>query len=175
MPDNMIPAKVNVSSTSIYVCRLFEKMQEGQFDPWDSRFTEPSWTEEQQSRLIESILLKIPLPPLLFDASSNRGDKWNIIDGLQRLRTIAKYTPANNSGTNLMGEALPAFQGLQYFHELEGKTFAQVPRHYLRRYLETGFMQVFLIQYMTPDDVARNICERLMGEQGLKRYKLYHS
>lgn len=47
------------------------------------------WTIEQQSRLIESILLDIPLPPI-FVAQREDG-VWEVVDGLQRLSTILKF------------------------------------------------------------------------------------
>jgi uncharacterized protein with ParB-like and HNH nuclease domain len=43
------------------------------------------WTNNQKSRLIESILLKLPLPVFYFDASDP--EKWMVIDGLQRIST----------------------------------------------------------------------------------------
>lgn len=46
------------------------------------------WNIEQQSRLIESIFLGIPLPPI-FVAQQNDA-KWVVIDGLQRLSTLFK-------------------------------------------------------------------------------------
>jgi hypothetical protein len=47
------------------------------------------WTISQQSRLIESILLDIPLPPI-FVAQSEDGT-WEVVDGLQRLSTILQF------------------------------------------------------------------------------------
>lgn len=44
------------------------------------------WDITQRSRLIESILLGIPLPPI-FIAQQKNG-KWTVVDGLQRLSTI---------------------------------------------------------------------------------------
>ena len=44
------------------------------------------WTNEQKSRLIESLLLGIPIPPIF--VSERRDSKWDVIDGLQRLSTI---------------------------------------------------------------------------------------
>jgi hypothetical protein len=47
------------------------------------------WTIEQKSRLIESILLKIPIPPIFV---SQRSDGvWDVIDGVQRLSTILEF------------------------------------------------------------------------------------
>lgn len=44
------------------------------------------WDLDQQSRLIESLLLGIPLPPI-FVAQQKNG-KWTVVDGLQRLSTL---------------------------------------------------------------------------------------
>lgn len=47
------------------------------------------WDMEQQSALIESILLQIPIPPIYVYQSGD--GKWNLIDGQQRLSTIFKF------------------------------------------------------------------------------------
>ncbi len=47
------------------------------------------WTLEQKSRLIESILLGIPLPSI-FVAQSDDGT-WDVIDGVQRISTILEF------------------------------------------------------------------------------------
>jgi hypothetical protein len=47
------------------------------------------WTTEQRTRLIESILLRIPIPPI-FVAQSADGS-WDVVDGVQRLGTIFEF------------------------------------------------------------------------------------
>lgn len=47
------------------------------------------WDISQQSALIESILLNIPIPPIY--VFQNERGKWNLIDGQQRLSTIFKF------------------------------------------------------------------------------------
>lgn len=44
------------------------------------------WRPEQKSRLIESILLGIPIPPIF--VSQRLDGVWDVVDGLQRLSTI---------------------------------------------------------------------------------------
>ena len=44
------------------------------------------WTDEQRSRLVESILLGIPIPSIF--VSQREDGVWDVIDGLQRLSTI---------------------------------------------------------------------------------------
>jgi hypothetical protein len=52
------------------------------------------WTDEQKSRLIESILLGIPVPTIFV---SQRDDGvWDVIDGVQRLSTILEFTGLYN-------------------------------------------------------------------------------
>lgn len=47
------------------------------------------WTDIQKSKLIESILLGIPLPS--FFASQRDDGVWDVVDGLQRLATILSF------------------------------------------------------------------------------------
>ncbi|MEA1969475.1 MAG: DUF262 domain-containing protein [Thermodesulfobacteriota bacterium] len=47
------------------------------------------WTSAKMSRLIESILIRFPLPAFYFDVSDD--DNWLIVDGLQRLSSIRKF------------------------------------------------------------------------------------
>ena len=47
------------------------------------------WNNEQKSRLIESILLGIPVPPIF--VSQREDGKWEVIDGLQRLSTVLQF------------------------------------------------------------------------------------
>jgi uncharacterized protein with ParB-like and HNH nuclease domain len=47
------------------------------------------WDIERKSRLIESILVRIPLPSIFVFELPN--SKWEVIDGLQRLSTILEF------------------------------------------------------------------------------------
>src|SRR5689334_18646109 len=47
------------------------------------------WGIEQKSRLIESLLLGIPLPSLY--VATNDAGVWEVIDGVQRLSTIFEF------------------------------------------------------------------------------------
>ena len=52
------------------------------------------WNRTKMSRLIESIILRLPLPIFYFDVSNN--NKWVVIDGLQRLSTLKKFIVDKN-------------------------------------------------------------------------------
>jgi len=73
------------------------------------------WTEFQQTRFIESLLLGIPIPPI-FVAEDSDG-KWELVDGLQRLSTVLsffgllKYIPEKNNWSLTSGELIETLEG----------------------------------------------------------------
>lgn len=76
------------------------------------------WDLTKQSRLIESILIRIPLPAFYIDATDRVS--WNVVDGLQRLTTMNNY--CRNQAFKL--------SGLQFLTELEGVGFDDLPPQY---------------------------------------------
>src|ERR1051326_5842086 len=72
------------------------------------------WKQEQKSRLIESIILNFPLPPIYVNQTTD-GD-FIIIDGLQRTTSMFEFI---NNKYPLVGlEALPKLNG-KYFEDLD--------------------------------------------------------
>ena len=47
------------------------------------------WSEYQKTKLIESIMLNIPIPSIF--VSQNEDGVWDVIDGVQRLSTIFQF------------------------------------------------------------------------------------
>lgn len=80
------------------------------------------WTEVQKSRLIESILLGIPLPSF-FVAQRDDG-VWDVVDGLQRLSTIFSFLGIYK---NENGEVEPplVLRGTEYLPALEGIAWSE--------------------------------------------------
>jgi hypothetical protein len=83
------------------------------------------WTQAQKSRLIESILLGIPIPPIFV---YQRADGvWELVDGLQRISTILEFVGKlkNAEGKLLPGSRLIATKLLSLlkdvtWEEMEG-------------------------------------------------------
>ena len=82
------------------------------------------WSDEQKSRLIESILLGIPIPSIFV---SQRDDGvWDVIDGLQRLSTIFELVGILK---NENGDILPplTLKRTRYLPSLDNKVWANEP------------------------------------------------
>lgn len=74
------------------------------------------WDIGQKSKLIESLLLGIPLPSIF--VFENEGGGWELIDGLQRLSTILEFMGElrSSDGTAVAPSALVATKYLPSLH-----------------------------------------------------------
>lgn len=109
------------------------------------------WTPTVMSRLIESILLKLPLPVFYFDVSDP--DKWQVVDGLQRLSTIKSFFVDKNL----------KLKKLQFLSKLEGNRCDDLERGFQRTIDETSFL-TYQIEAQTPKAVRYSIFNRINTE-----------
>ncbi|APU44688.1 DUF262 domain-containing protein [Streptomyces sp. TN58] len=110
------------------------------------------WKHVQKSRLIESVLLQIPLPAFYF-AEDSEGF-MRVVDGLQRLSTIHDFV----RGGEKAGFAL---KGLEYLEEsVEGKRFEDLPAPWKRR-INNAQIMAHVIDPTTPPDVMYDIFKRI--------------
>ena len=142
------PDKIRITTTPSLIDGIIQRIdkQEIHFAPACQRKAR-LWTPARKSRLIESLLLKIPLPP--FYAAVDAKGHWSVVDGTQRLTIIHDF---NKNGF--------ALDKLDYLPQLNGATFAALPRAFQRR-IEEATLLFHLVQDGTPDDVMLNIFTRL--------------
>ena len=125
------------------------------------------WDMKKRSQLIESLMLKIPLP--MFYVQSDEDGILTVVDGLQRLSTIRDFVLGEDclnlkkdDGTRreeLRGMGFK-LKGLEFWSEYEGKQFYQLPPKLQNRILEAQ-VQVTVIHPTTPEVVRRNIFKRI--------------
>lgn len=95
------------------------------------------WTEDQKARLVESILLGIPVPAIF--VSQREDGVWDVIDGVQRLSTILQfaqvYVDDHNEAVHAQPlrrtEYLPSLEG--YVWDGEGLAFSDSQRRDFKR------------------------------------------
>jgi hypothetical protein len=81
--------EIHTDGYPMSIGELVSLYEDGELDihPEFQRFYR--WTDRQKSRLIESILLGIPIPMVF--VSQREDGVWDVIDGLQRLSTIFQF------------------------------------------------------------------------------------
>jgi len=105
------------------------------------------WDNGKASRLIESLILNIPIPVLYF--AENQDAKYEIIDGHQRVRSIVRYV---NNEFSLSGVAvLREYKGLR-FHQLPDRE---------QRFLKMRTLRTILISIDSHPNMKFEIYERL--------------
>ncbi len=113
------------------------------------------WKDEVKSRLIESMLLRFPLPDFYFDTSND--NKWLVVDGLQRLSTIKSFVLDK---MHLKGLEILTNTDTEKGEVFIGKTFDDLSRPMQRRILETQ-ITCHLILEGTPQEVKYNLFKRI--------------
>ena len=119
---------------------------------------------ERASKFIESCLMRIPLPSCYF--AEDKDGRHIVIDGVQRLTTIAKFMRDEFS-----------LEGLTTFKELEGKKFSEIGAY--REELEATTIRCIVLRKENDQSLVREIFSRLnqgavkLSDQEI-RHALYH-
>lgn len=106
------------------------------------------WDVVRRSRLIESVLLKIPLPAFYFDGTAE--NRWVVVDGLQRLTSLKEF---------MLTKSL-RLQDMEYLRDLEGKGYDDLPR-VIQRQIEDTPLTIYVIRPDTPPEVKFTIFYRI--------------
>jgi len=121
------------------------------------------WTLLQKTKLIESILLGLPLPPIFV---SQRDDGvWDVVDGLQRLSTIFEfvgilkkengdlYSPSTLTKTKY----LPSLEGKMWESDDSNGSLTSAQRLELKR----GKMNVQIIKKESDPNIKYDLFQRI--------------
>ncbi len=85
------PTKIDVDIATVNLGSLIDELEDGIIDMSpDFQRASDVWDVEKKSRLIESILLGLPIPSFYFSENS-KTQKFDVIDGLQRICAIKDF------------------------------------------------------------------------------------
>lgn len=117
------------------------------------------WDRSKQSRLIESFIMNIPIPPIfLYEYEFS---KYEVMDGLQRLTAIKEFYDDNFS-----------LEGLEYWKELNGKKYSELPQEIKsgidRRYLSSLILLKETASSKTKADEMKQLVFERINSGGVK-------
>ncbi len=140
--------KINIRKGFISTDNLIKRVQLGEIKI-NGYFQRKSrlWDEGTKSRLIETIIMDIPVPPLYFDVISK--NEWLVIDGLQRISTITDFYDDKF-----------ALSELDFLSDLKGKKFSELDRP-TKRSIEEAELTSYSIQPGTPRTVRYKIFKNI--------------
>lgn len=144
------------------------------------------WTTEQRSRLVESILLELPIPPIFL--IENHDGVLELIDGLQRTSSVIQFIESSQISLEPL-----ELSGCDLVKELNNKKFIDLPmtlkmrikRSAVRAIVIKRQSQPFLKYEMfkrlntggallSPQEI-RNCSSRMVGDTGVKFYSFLQS
>ena len=116
------------------------------------------WSAEKQSKLIESCLMRIPLPVLYVAENSN--GLITVVDGLQRLSTFKNFLDGKLKLT-----------GLGHSHPLNGKKVTDLPEYQIERIEDTQLI-LYILDSKAPEVAKLDIFQRVNSGVPLSRQQM---
>jgi len=128
---------ITTFGTSADVITIYNRLQKGRYYIPDFQ-REYVWSVEQASRLIESIIMGLPIPAIFLARDDSEEDRYYVIDGQQRLISIKNYYNGEFSLKNTI-------------KSINGKRYIQLNEKQQNR-LDEYTLQLIMIRQEVPDD-----------------------
>jgi len=126
---------------------LYMMFKEGDLDPRPKFQRYFVWDDKKSSRLIESILLEVPIPNIYLAEDEN--GKYSVIDGQQRLTSFINFVDGQLT-----------LKGLAVLSDLNGKKFNVLDSESKSKY-QKSTIHTILIKKESQKDIRFEIFERL--------------
>ncbi|RYD14766.1 MAG: DUF262 domain-containing protein [Lysobacteraceae bacterium] len=151
--------KVDVDNFDVTVRELVRMVEEGEIDRAPEYQRKFRWDEARESKLIESVLLGLPVPTIFM--ATNKDGTWELVDGLQRISSLVHFLgdPAKLKSTISKNERLK-LTGLEKLSLFNGKTFDDLPEP-IRLHLTKRALRVTSLSDKSDLDVRFDTFERL--------------
>lgn len=123
------------------------------------------WSLKKQSRLIESCLMRIPLP--VFYVAEALDGRIIVVDGLQRLTTFVRYLN-NDFALSKLGDGS---EDAPQENPFLGKRFRHLPLYLQERVLDTQ-LTLYILDAKAPQRAKLDIFERVNSGEPLARQQM---
>jgi hypothetical protein len=144
------PSGIRVSTKQFSMRNILDLIDDGDLELAPDFQRNRVWKAGQKSRLVESVLLQIPLPAFYF-AEDTTG-MMRVVDGLQRLSTIHNYVRGGPGSFPL--------SNLEYLEHVQGLRFVELTPAMQRR-IHNAQIVVHVIDPTTPPGVKYDIFKRI--------------
>eukprot|EP00250_Pteridium_aquilinum_P034870 c8243_g1_i2 orf=336-1607(+) len=144
---------LQISKADFTVSSVLDKIRRGKLDLRPSYQRDYVWDKKTASKLIESLLLNIPLPTMFFHEKSQ--GHMEVVDGKQRLTSIWCYMEEEKfpDGTDF------ALSGLDVLEKLNGKKYSELDDS-LREVMRDFALNVHTISRNSDDVVVFELNEQ---------------
>ena len=143
------PEKIRITTKHFTLREVVDQINDKDIDLSPDFQRDYVWSERQKTRLIESVLLGIPLPAFYFNQEAS--GTYQIVDGVQRLSTIDAFM--QNAHTLRSAH-------LEYLKGFNGCKFLDLGTLELRRFRSTQIV-VHVIEPTTPVNIKYDIFSRV--------------
>ncbi len=119
--------RVDFDTYDITVDDLIRRVARGRIEIAPAYQRQFRWDAARQSRLVESVMLGIPVPPLFMatNIEADEGQRWEVVDGLQRLLSLTNFLgdEETRAAARLEGRRLrlTGLESLEHFEELDSQ------------------------------------------------------
>jgi hypothetical protein len=145
--------KIFTKSSDPEIHSLYQKWQRGKLILQADFQRQFVWDKKKASRLIESVLLSVPLP-VIYLAEEPDGKEY-VIDGQQRLTSFFSFLDG------IFPDATPfKLTGMSVFQELNGKKFTEIPEEFQDK-IQYYELRTITIKKESDSELKFEIFERL--------------
>jgi len=149
---------VSFDSYDLSVRQLLDMFESGEIDVPPEYQRQFIWDASRESQLIESVLLGIPVPSLFM--ATNSDSTWEIVDGVQRLGTLAHFLGSSTLLNKVNRSSALEIESLEKLSALNFTTYTDLPKS-VQLMFSTRPMRVTVLNDKSDQNVRFDLFERL--------------